>query len=138
MIQKPIKKLAMKKMILFLFIAITGFTLQTKAQKWSELTDEQKVMKAQAFRDDNQNYLKNTLKLTEEQTSDIDAVNICYLSTLDRIQRYGKTDADKEKYAKSVTSARSAQLDAIMGVENRKKYQQYVQGKLKKAAENMK
>lgn len=128
----------MKKMTLFLFLAITGFSLQSKAQKWSELTDEQKVMKLQEFREDNQNYLKNTLKLSEEQMSDIDAVNVCYLSTLDRIQRYGKTDADKEKYAKSVTSARSAQLDAIMGVENRKKYQQYVQEKLKKAAEKMK
>jgi len=137
-LKNTLKKLTMKKLILFLFIAIAGISIQSKAQKWSDLTDEQKIMQVQSFRDDNQNYLKNTLKLSEEQTSDIDAVNICYLSTLDRIQRYGKTDADKEKYAKSITASRSAQLDAIMGVENRKKYQQYVQGKLKKAAEAMK
>jgi hypothetical protein len=103
------------------------------AQKWSELTSEQKMMKAQEFRDDNQNYLKNTLKLTDDQLSDIDNVNLCYLSTLDRLDRYGKSDADKEKYAKSVTEARSAQLDAIMGADNRKKFQAYVQEKLKKA-----
>jgi len=137
-LKNTLKKLTMKKLILFLFIAIAGISIQSKAQKWSDLTEEQKIMQVQSFRDDNQNYLKNTLKLSEEQTSDIDAVNICYLSTLDRIQRYGKTDADKEKYAKSITASRSAQLDAIMGVENRKKYQQYVQGKLKKAAEAMK
>jgi len=137
-LKNTLKKLTMKKLILFLFIAIAGISIQSKAQKWSDLTDEQKIMQVQSFRDDNQNYLKNTLKLSEEQISDIDAVNICYLSTLDRIQRYGKTDADKEKYAKSITASRSAQLDAIMGVENRKKYQQYVQGKLKKAAEAMK
>ena len=91
------------------------------------------MMKAQEFRDDNQNYLKNTLKLTDDQLSDIDNVNLCYLSTLDRLDRYGKSDADKEKYAKSVTEARSAQLDAIMGADNRKKFQAYVQEKLKKA-----
>ena len=110
------------------FVAITA-----NAQKWSELTNEQKSMQMQAFREDNQNYMKNNLKLTQTQMDDVDNTNICYFSTLDRIDRYGKDDASKEKYAKSATSARSAQLDAIMGVEKHKKFSEYVKGKLKKA-----
>lgn len=128
----------MKKIILFLAIALTGICYQSNAQKWDQLSDEQKMMKIQEFREDNQNYLKNTLNLTDQQREDVDAVNACYLSNLDLISRYGKTDADKEKYAKSITQSRSAQLDAIMGVENRKKFQAYVQEKLKKAAASMK
>ena len=69
------------------------------AQKWSDMTDEQKMMQLKSFRADNQNYLKNTLGMTEQQMTDIDNVNICYLSTLDRISRYAKDDATKEKYA---------------------------------------
>ena len=121
----------MKKVIFLMvmcFVAITA-----NAQKWSELSKEQKAMQLQAFRDDNQNYLKNTLGLTQGQLDDVDNVNVCYLSTLDRIDRYGKDDASKEKYAKSATSARSAQLDAIMGAEKHKKFGEYVKGKLKKA-----
>ena len=121
----------MKKVIFLMvmcFVAITA-----NAQKWSELSKEQKAMQAQAFRDDNQNYLKTTLGLNQGQLDDVDNVNICFLSTLDRIDRYGKDDASKEKYAKSATSARSAQLDAIMGAEKHKKFGEYVKGKLKKA-----
>ena len=123
----------MKKTLFVFALILAGLQYQANAQKWSDLTDEQKMMKVQSFREDNQNYMKNTLKLKDEQLNDIDNVNLCYLSTLDRIDRYGKTDADKEKYAKTATSARSAQLDAIMGVENRKKFQAYVEEKLKKA-----
>ena len=121
----------MKKVIFLMvmcFVAITA-----NAQKWSELSKEQKTMQLQAFREDNQNYLKNTLGMTQEQLDDVDNVNVCYLSTLDRIDRYGKDDASKEKYAKSAISARSAQLDAIMGAEKHKKFSEYVKGKLKKA-----
>ncbi|ANE51702.1 hypothetical protein [Flavisolibacter tropicus] len=123
----------MKKYVLLLGLLLMGSGLSLFAQKWSDLTDEEKMMKLESFRDDNQNYLKNTLKMTEDQLADIDNVNICYLSTLDRIDRYAKTDADKEKYAKAVTAARSAQLDAIMGVEKRKQFAKYVEEKLKKA-----
>jgi hypothetical protein len=105
----------------------------TVAQKWSDLTDEQKMMKAKEFRADNLAYLKNTLKMTDDQMNDIDNVNICYLATLDRIDRYGKTDEDKEKYAKTASTSRGAQLDAIMGVENHKLYHQYLSEKIKKA-----
>ncbi len=122
----------MKKVLFFLFICFACATA-VNAQKWADLSNEQKWMKAQDFRDDNQNYLKNTLKLTEDQLVDVDNVNLCFLSTLDRIDRYGKDDATKEKFAKSAIQARSVQLDAIMGVENRKKFQDYVAGKLKKA-----
>ena len=121
----------MKKVIFLMvmcFVAITA-----NAQKWSELSKEQKAMQLQTFRDDNQNYLKNTLGLNQGQLDDVDNVNVCFLSTLDRIDRYGKDDASKEKYAKSAISARSAQLDAIMGAEKHKKFSEYVNGKLKKA-----
>ena len=110
------------------FVAITA-----NAQKWSELSKEQKTMQLQAFREDNQNYMKNNLKLTQTQMDDYDNVNLCYFSTLDRIDRYGKDDAAKEKYAKTAVSARSAQLDAIMGAEKHKKFGEYVKAKLKKA-----
>jgi hypothetical protein len=125
----------MKKSIKLTVCLLAGAMLvkaQT-AQKWSDLTKEEKQMKMESFRTDNQKFLKDTLKLSQPQLDDIDNVNICYLSTLDRINRYGKSDAEKENYAKAVTSARSAQLDAIMGPEKRKKFQTYVQAKLKKA-----
>ena len=121
----------MKKTIITFFVVISGINFVC-AQKWSELSKEEKLMKAQDFRADNQNYLKNTLGMTDEQLTDIDNVNICYLSTLDRIDRYAKTEDDKVKYAKSVTAARGAQLDAIMGVEKRKQLMNYVAEKLKK------
>jgi len=114
------------------FLAMISVTA-VKAQKWSSLTDEEKLMKAKEFRADNQKYLKTTLAMTDQQVTDIDNVNICYLSTLDRLDRYGKDDATKEKYAKAVTEARSAQLDAIMGTEKHKQYSEYIKGKLQKA-----
>lgn len=59
--------------------------------------------------------------------------NLCFLSTLDGIGRYGKTDKDKRIYAKELMQSRAAQLDAIMGADNRKEYITYIQEKLKKA-----
>ena len=103
------------------------------AQKWSELTDEQKVMKAEEFRADNQNYLKTKLAMTQTQLDDIDNVNLCFLSTLDRIDRYGKDDATKQKYADVISKARSSQLDVIMGADKHKQYKEYIQAKIKKA-----
>ena len=120
----------MKNAIFFILLAFCA--IASNAQKWSELTDEQKLMKAKEFRADNQKYLKNTLGMTQKQLDDIDNVNICFLSTLDRINRYGKDEAAKEKYAQAVIDARSAQLDAIMGVDKRKQYGNYVAEKLKK------
>jgi hypothetical protein len=70
--------------------------------------------------------------MTQRQMDDIDNVNICFLSTLDRIDRYGKDDASKEQYAEAIMAARSAQLDAIMGQEKRNQYMGYVKGKMKK------
>ena len=123
----------MKNIILILVVCLLAVTAQ--AQKWSELTDEQKVMKAKEFRADNQKYLKESLGMTQTQMDDIDNVNICYLSTLDRIDRYGKNDETKEKYAVAVTEARAGQLDAIMGAEKHKQYTEYMRAKIKKAAQ---
>lgn len=122
----------MKKLILLIAVCLVALT-KINAQTWAELSDEQKVMKLKAFRADNQKYLKEKLGMSKTQMDDIDNVNICYLSTLDRINRYGKDDATKEKYAKAVTEARSAQLDAIMGPEKRQQYAEYVVEKIKKA-----
>jgi hypothetical protein len=123
----------MKKIILVLLVCITSATA-VNAQKWNDLSDEQKMMQAKGFRQDNQKYLKSTLGLSEEQITDVDNVNLCFVSTLDRIDRYGKDAAAKEKYAKTAGQARTAQLDAIMGPEKRKQLQDYVTAKLKKAS----
>jgi hypothetical protein len=122
----------MKKTILFIMVCIIAAT-SVNAQKWSELTDEQKMMKLKSFRADNQAYLKNTLGMSEQQLSDIDNVNICYLSTLDRISRYAKDDAVKEKYADAITQGRWAQLDAIMGADKHEQYAKYLKDKIEKA-----
>ena len=120
----------MKKTILFIMICIIAAT--ANAQKWSELSDEQKEMKLKSFRADNQSYLKK-LGMSQQQMTDIDNVNICYLSTLDRIDRYAKDDATKEKYAGAVDDARWAQLDAIMGKEKHEQYAKYLKDKIEKA-----
>jgi hypothetical protein len=121
------------KKVIFIFALIIGSMCSVNAQSWDQLSDEQKLMKAKDFREDNQNYLKGTLGLSAEQCEDIDNVNLCFLSTLDRIDRYGKTDEDKKKYAKGLMQSRSAQLDAIIGVDKRKQYIAYIEEKLKKA-----
>jgi hypothetical protein len=121
----------MKRILLFFFVSMLGTVTTLSAQKWEDLSKEQKMGKVKEFRDDNQAYLKS-LGLNEEQLSDIDNVNICFLSTLDRIDRYGGDDASKKKYAKTALGSRSAQLDAIMGADKRKQYIAYVQEKLSK------
>ena len=122
----------MKKAILLMMVCFMAAA--ASAQKWSDLTDEQKMMKLKSFRADNQNYPKNTLGMTQQQMTDIDNVNICYLSTLDRISRYAKDDATKEKYADAISQGRWAQLDAIMGADKHEQYSKYLKDKLEKAA----
>jgi hypothetical protein len=122
----------MKKTILLMIVCVIAAI--ANAQKWSELSDEQKIMKLESFRADNQNYLKNTLAMTQQQMTDIDNVNICYLSTLDRISRYAKDDAVREKYADAVSQGRWAQLDAIMGADKHEQYAKYLKDKIEKAA----
>jgi hypothetical protein len=127
-----LKSTKMKKTILFIMWCVIAATA-VNAQKWSEMNDEQKMMKLKSFRADNQAYLKNTLGMTEQQMTDIDNVNICYLSTLDRISRYAKDDATKEKYADAITQGRWAQLDAIMGADKHEQYAKYLKDKIEKA-----
>lgn len=122
----------MKKIMLLLVLFFAGVQI-TCAQKWDELSKEDKMMKAKAFREDNQKFLKEKLGMTATQLTDIDNVNACFISTLDRIDRYAKSDEDKEKFAEVAAAARSAQLDAIMGTEKRDQFISYVQEKLKKA-----
>ena len=126
----------MKKILFIIFIGTFAMSGSAIAQKWEALSDEQKMSKVQGFRDDNQKFLKG-LGLTDEQLNDVDNVNVCFMSTLDRIDRYGGDEASKKKYAKSAVASRSAQLDAIIGVDKRKQYMEYVQAKLDKAAATM-
>jgi hypothetical protein len=121
----------MKKTILFIVLCVIATA--ANAQKWNELSDEQKMMKLKSFRADNQAYLKNTLGMTQTQLDDIDNVNVCYLSTLDRISRYAKDDATKEKAADAIDQARWAQLDAIMGADKHEQYAKYLKDKIEKA-----
>ena len=128
----------MKKYYLMLIAMLIMSSVSVSAQKkWADLSKEEKLMKLEDFIQDNHKYMTDSLALSEEQVTDVDAVNICYLSTLDRINRYAKSDADKEKYAKVVTDARTKQLEAIMGANKFKKFRTYVEAKLKKAAANM-
>jgi hypothetical protein len=115
---------------IFFFAACNAAQAQ---KKWDELTDDQKIEKLKSFRSDNQKYLKNTLAMDDTQLKDIDNVNICYLATLDRIDRYSKDGAKKDEYAEAVSAARWAQLDAIMGADKHKQFAEYIQAKLDKA-----
>lgn len=127
----------MKKFIVVIVGCLVGLTA-INAQKWHQLTDEEKLMKLQSFRAENQKYLKDSLHLTKTQMTDIDNVNICFLSTLDRIDRYAKDEAAKEKYANALWEVRWAQVDAIMGKDKHEKYAEYLERKLEKAVQKNK
>ena len=119
---------------IMVFIAIFLFSASAiHAQKWDDLTDEQKLMKLKSFRADNQKYLKDSLKLTQTQMNDIDNVNICFLSTLDRINRYGKDEETKDKVADFIADARWAQVEAIMGADKHARYEEFIKRKIEKA-----
>jgi hypothetical protein len=127
----------MKKAIIFVAVCLLALS-KVNAQKWEELTDEQKLTKLKSFRDANQKYLKDSLHLTATQIKDLDNVNVCFLSTLDRIDRYAKDDATKEKYADALWDVRWAQVDAIMGKDKHEKYAAYLKAKIEKAAASKK
>ena len=107
----------------------------TNAQKWEDLSDEQKLSKLRTFRAGNQKYLKDSLKLTATQISDLDNLNLCFLSTLDRIDRYAKDDQTKEEYADALWEVRWAQVDAIMGKDKHEKYAAYIKRQIALAVE---
>ena len=127
----------MKRAIFFMVVCLVIATV-ARSQKWSDLSDEQKEMKLKSFREVNQKYLKDSLHLTQTQMTDIDNVNICFLSTLDRIDRYVKADADREKYADAVSQARWAQLDAIMGKDKHDQYAAFMKRRIEEAKAKMK
>ena len=120
---------------IFFIVAALLTTIVTNAQKWNELTDEKKLAKLESFRSDNQKYQKDSLKLTATQMTDLDNLNLCFLSTLDRIDRYTKDNATKEKYAEALWEVRWVQVDAIMGKEKHAKYAAYLKRKINKAIE---
>ena len=114
----------------FFLIAACSTALSGYAQTWEEMTDEQKLMKLKTFRAENQKYMKDSLKLTSTQINDVDNINLCYLSTLDRIVRYGKTEENKQKVADAVSEARWLQIDAIIGEEKHNKYSAYLERRI--------
>jgi len=120
----------MKSKLLLVIICLLAITTSYAQKKWEELSDEQKLTQLKSFRDDNQKYLKDTLKLTATQMTDLDNLNLCFLSTLDRVDRYTKDHATKEKYADALWQVRWAQVDAIMGKEKHDKYAAYLKRKL--------
>jgi hypothetical protein len=120
----------MKSRILLGVVCLLSVITMNAQKKWEELTDEQKLTQLKSFRDDNQKYLKDTLKLTSTQMADLDNLNVCFLSTLDRVDRYAKDAATKEKYADALWQVRWAQVDAIIGKEKHDKYAAYLKRKL--------
>jgi len=124
----------MKTTILFIVMSMLTSTV-TNAQKWDELSDENKLAKLKSFRGENQKYMKDSLKLTATQMKDLDNLNVCFLSTLDRIDRYAKDDQTKEKYAEALWEVRWAQVDAIIGKEKHDRYAAYLKRKIEKAIE---
>jgi hypothetical protein len=124
----------MKSKFLIVVICIVS-AMTTHAQTWADLGDEEKLMKLKSFRADNQQYLKDSLKLTQKQMTDLDNINICFLSTLDRIDRYAKDDANKEHLAQVLWEVRWVQVDAVIGKDKHDKYASYLKRKLQKAIE---
>ena len=114
-------------------LLVLNFGQSLTAQNWDEMTEEQKIMKMKSFMEDNQKYMKETLGLSEDQVTDVQFVNTCFLSQLDIIANYGGTDSEKKKYGKASLKAREKQLQAIMGTEKFEKFQTYVAAKLQKA-----
>ena len=121
----------MKNVILFIVFSLAAVTA-VHAQKWEELSKEQKLMKLKSFQADNQKYMKDSLKLSKTQIDDVTNINLCYLATLDRIVRYGKDDERREELAGVASEARWAQLDVIMGKDKHDQYAAYLKRKLEK------
>jgi hypothetical protein len=121
-----------KVLFLFIFLATAA---ASQAQKWNDLSNEQKLMKLKSFRAENQKYLKDSLRLSPVQIEDLDNLNLCFLSTLDRIDRYAKDNATKEKYADALWEVRWEQADAIMGKDKHTKYAAYIKRKIAQAIE---
>ena len=115
-------------------IALFVFSVTiTNAQKWEDLSDEQKLSKLRTFRAGNQKYLKDSLRLTATQISDLDNLNLCFLSTLDRIERYAKDQQAKDEYGEALWEVRWAQVDAIMGKDKHEKYAAYIKRQIAQA-----
>jgi hypothetical protein len=124
----------MRRMHFFIVICLLSATV-SHSQKWDDLSDEQKLTKLKSFRADNQKYLKDSLKLTQTQLTDLDNLNACFLSTLDRIDRYAKENKTKEEYAEALWDVRWAQVDAIMGKDKHEKYAAFIKRKIAQAME---
>lgn len=124
----------MKSRFLIAIICIVSVTA-AHAQKWADLKDEEKLMKLKSFRAANQKYLKDSLHLTKQQMTDLDNINVCFLSTLDRVDRYAKDDETKEQLAEALWEVRWAQVDAVMGKDKHEQYASYLKRKIQQAVD---
>jgi len=124
----------MKSKFFFIAICLVSATV-IHAQKWNDLSEEQKLVKLKSFKAENQKYLKDSLGLSQMQIADISNLNLCFLSTLDRVDRYAKDDKTKEEYAEALWEVRWAQVDAIMGEDKHEKYAAYIERKIAQAIE---
>ena len=122
-------------LIVFFLATAAGAGAQSKAQKWDELTGEQKLAKLKTFRAGNQKFLRDSLKLSQTQITDLDTLNVCFLSTLDRIDRYAKDMETKEEYADALWEVRWRQVDAIIGKEKHERYASYIKRRITEAME---
>jgi len=122
----------MKSKFLILIICIVSASA-SYAQKWADLKDEEKLMKLKTFRAANQKYLKDSLHLTQQQMTHLDNINVCFISTLDRVDRYAKDDETKEHLAEALWEVRWAQVDAVMGKDKHEKYASYLKKKIQQA-----
>ena len=123
----------------FLFLALTVMCIgsaHAQQQKTDELTDEQKLMKAKEFREDNQKYLKS-LGMDDDQLIDIDNVTSCHAFTVERISHYAKDKSAQKKHLDKANSNRQEQLDLIMGAGNRQKYEKYLADKVRSIQSSM-
>ena len=125
----------MRRNILFVAAFLLFSTFSYAQKKWDDLSDEQKLAKLKSFRAENQKYLKDSLRLNQTQINDLDNLNLCFLSTLDRIDRYAKSEDTKEEYAAALWEVRWAQVDAIMGKEKHEKYAAYIKRRIAVAVE---
>jgi hypothetical protein len=122
-----------KPMILLVLITSisTASIAQTWQETWTNMSKEEKMMKMNAFRADNQKFLKDSLGMTGTQLKSIDSVNSIYLKGLNQIEKSSDTDDQKLAKAREITKTRGTDLDNIMGEEKHGKFSQYLYGKLK-------
>jgi len=127
-------KKTMILLVLITCISRVSFA-QTWQETWSNMSQEEKMMKLKSFRADNQKFLKDSLGMTDHQLKLIDSVNKVYLGGIKQIESSTAPDDVKLGKARDITKTRAYGLDIIMGVANHQRFTQYIYDKLQKTKE---